>query len=70
MFANLKIKSFLMRTQLNISYSDIFKAVVFGWFFLHIFLRGCRGRDGVVVGFTTTCAISAYHHSNCEFKSR
>jgi len=24
--------------------------------------RGCRGRDRMVVGFTTTCAISAYHH--------
>jgi len=25
------------------------------------FLR-CRGRDSMVVGFTTTCAISNYHH--------
>jgi hypothetical protein len=24
----------------------------------------------VVVGFTTTCAISAYHHYSCEFESR
>jgi hypothetical protein len=24
--------------------------------------RGCHGRDDMVVGFTTTCAISAYHH--------
>ena len=24
----------------------------------------------MVVGFTTICAISAYHHKNCEFKSR
>ena len=24
--------------------------------------RGLRGRDHLVVGFTTTCAISAYHH--------
>ena len=23
----------------------------------------------IVVGFTTTCAISAYHHSSCEFES-
>ena len=23
--------------------------------------RGCRGRDHMVVGFTTTYAISAYH---------
>ena len=27
-----------------------------------ILLGGCHGRDGMVVGFTTTCAISAYHH--------
>jgi len=25
--------------------------------------RGRRGRDRMVVGFTTTCAISAYHHT-------
>jgi hypothetical protein len=24
--------------------------------------RDRRGRDRMVVGFTTTCAISAYHH--------
>ena len=27
---------------------------------LYIFLRGCCGRDRMVVGFTTTYAISAY----------
>jgi hypothetical protein len=32
--------------------------------------RGCRGRDCMVVGFTTTYAISAYHHWCCEFESR
>ena len=32
---------------------------------------GCRhGRDHMVVGFTTTYAISAYHHYCCEFESR
>jgi len=31
--------------------------------------RGCRGRDHMVVGFTTTYAISAYHHWCCEFES-
>jgi len=25
-------------------------------------LRGHHGRDRMVVGFTTTCATSAYHH--------
>jgi hypothetical protein len=27
-----------------------------------IYSMGCRGRDRMVVGFTTTYAISAYHH--------
>ena len=30
---------------------------------------GRCGRDHMVVGFTTTCAISAYHHYSCEFES-
>jgi len=29
---------------------------------------GRHGRDHMVVAFTTTCAISAYHHSCCEFE--
>ena len=29
---------------------------------------GCRGRDRMVVGFTTTYAISAYHHKSCVFE--
>jgi hypothetical protein len=28
------------------------------------------GRDGMVVGFTITYAISAYHYWCCEFESR
>jgi hypothetical protein len=32
--------------------------------------RGCRGRDRMVVGFTTTYTISAYHHWCCEFESQ
>ena len=30
---------------------------------------GRHGRDLMVVGFTTTCAISAYHHYSCKFES-
>ena len=30
---------------------------------------GCRNHDRMVVGFTTTCASSAYQHSSCEFES-
>jgi len=33
-------------------------------------LRGRCGHDRMVVGFTTTYAISAYDHSSCEFQSR
>ena len=29
---------------------------------LYIALRGRRGNNYMVVGFTTTCAISAYHN--------
>jgi hypothetical protein len=32
--------------------------------------RGRRGHDRMVIGFTTTYAISAYHHWRYEFKSR
>jgi len=31
---------------------------------------GRCGRDRMVVGFTTTYAISAYHYLSCEFKPR
>jgi hypothetical protein len=34
------------------------------------FSRGSRGRDRMVVVFTTTSAISAYHHKSCEFAPR
>jgi len=34
------------------------------------FFGGRRGRDRMVVGSTTTYAISAYHHWCCEFESR
>ena len=33
-------------------------------------LWGRRGRDRMVVGFTTTCAISTYHNYSCEFEAR
>ena len=32
--------------------------------------EGHRGRDCMVVGFRTTCVISAYHHYSCEFELR
>jgi hypothetical protein len=33
-------------------------------------IGGRRGRDRMVVGFTTTCAISAYHSLRCEIERR
>jgi hypothetical protein len=36
----------------------------------HIWLGGRRGRHRMVVGFTTTYAITAYHHWCCEFEAR
>ena len=32
--------------------------------------KGRRDHDRMVVGFTATYAISAYHHYRCEFESR
>jgi hypothetical protein len=34
------------------------------------YFRDRRGRNRMVVGFTTTYAISAYHHKRCEFEPR
>ena len=35
-----------------------------------IISSGRRGRHRMVVGFTITYAISAYHNQRCEFESR
>ena len=32
--------------------------------------RENRGRDRMVVGFITTCAINVYHHYHCAFEPR
>jgi len=37
---------------------------------LYIMYLGRHGRDRMVVEFTTTFAISAYHHWCCEFECR
>ena len=40
-------------------------------FLSHIFLcSDRRGRARMVVGFITTCVISAYHHLRCEYEPR
>ena len=38
-------------------------------FWVSIDVRGHCGRDRMVVGYTTTCVISVYHHYSCEFES-
>jgi len=40
-----------------------------GLFVLYSTGRDRRGRDCMVVGYTTTYAISSYHHWCCEFES-
>jgi hypothetical protein len=51
-----------------------FETVTILWYFmffiLFIYLSGHLGRDRMIVGFSTTCAISVYHHWSCEFESR
>jgi len=37
--------------------------------YISITSRGSRGCDHMVVGFTTTYVISAYHHYRCQFES-
>ena len=39
-------------------------------FLFILYTRDRRGRDRIVVGFTTTYAISDYHHDSYEFESR
>ena len=52
-----KYKQFYIMTSALVTYNI--------WIF-----RGQHGHDLMVVGFTTTCAISAYHHYCCEFEPR
>jgi hypothetical protein len=44
--------------------------MVFNITFNNNLVMGRSGRDRMVVGFTTTCAMSAYHHENGEFEPR
>ena len=39
-----------------------------GYGYLWFHFEGRRGRDCIKVGFTTTCAIGAYHHLGFEFE--
>ena len=60
------IKSFslVVRNELVINIEDAY---------VHVVSQMCRGHcgtDGMVVGFITTYATSAYYHKSCEFESR
>ena len=47
------------------------KNILYGHTFVYTKLYdGHHDRDRMVVGFTTACAISAYHHPRCEFEPR
>jgi hypothetical protein len=48
-------------------YCNVFTVIISTFDQVVKFTRGCR--DHMVFGFTTTHAISAYHHYSCEFES-
>ena len=58
--------SFLKPSQENLFAENFFSVYYYIMYntFLHIFKlrRGQCGHDRMAVGFTTTCAISTYHH--------
>jgi hypothetical protein len=39
--------------------NDNYKLIIYTWYNFYIY---GRGRDRMAVGYTTSCAISAYHH--------
>ena len=62
LYSRVKIKEYLsVVLSRHLWYNCIFFNFIYYW--------GHRGRDRMVVGFTTY-AISAYHHCCCEFESR
>ena len=65
-----KIPNFILEHTFNVAIIERQLKNVRGWHLLESHWRGSRGHDRMVVGFTTTCAISAYHHLSCEFEPR
>jgi hypothetical protein len=43
--------------------------MLYYYIYLHV-VGGRHAHDRMVVGFTTTYAITAYHHPSCEFELR
>jgi hypothetical protein len=71
----LRVSIFLRFYNFSIRCWTCWESVVFCFpFIIHFnnlyLLKGRRGRDRVVVGFTTTYVISAYHHLYWDFESR
>ena len=50
-------------------WNDVIPVSLKIYFLCMIFTAGTSWAWSLVVGFTTTCAISAYHHKSCEFES-
>ena len=60
------------KTFIHLSSMLFYSFIIVIFFFvrkLHVRRIGTR-RDRIIVGFTITYAISAYHHWSCEFESR
>ena len=58
----------LLSSQIIHRYTFLDNRTIYSWFNYSNYTRGRRGRVRMA-WFTTTCAISAYHHWCCEFES-
>jgi len=41
---------------------NIKNCFAYDWTYKYEMVRGCNGRGSMVIGYTTTYAIKAYHH--------
>ena len=53
---------YVVTTAIKCRYYNYMYFLLLFFICLFILFRGRRGRDRMVVGFTITCAIGAYHH--------
>ena len=65
-----KISSFHKTTKIIFVYIDFYNLKDIGSLAFIYAIGGRRGHDRMVVGFTTSDSISAYHHDRCELESR
>ena len=61
-------KVFLSENTRDVSESQWITMLMFFRHDMYIYVQGLCGHDCMVIGFTTTCAISANHHLSCEFE--